>query len=138
DDCWVDGYGCGNMPRARGRCGAQVLYANLISGNKLNFTISAPSAPGAFGHFTISDDLGNWHRFLKSPMIVNGQRCDSGTAQYQKYTSLWAFDFQTPPAGTCFDIWLTVYWDCGKPSTVWCDMDCTQEIVHHRDYVKST
>ncbi|KAF0562524.1 hypothetical protein F8M41_000031 [Gigaspora margarita] len=44
---------------------------------------SSPSAPGAFGHFTIYDDLGNWYRFLKELQLVNGERCDPGTAQDQ-------------------------------------------------------
>jgi hypothetical protein len=53
-----------------------VTAANLLEGSILEFTVSAPAAPGGFGHFTMHDDKGGSYRFLHDPVFANTQHCD--------------------------------------------------------------
>ena len=109
----------------------------MLPNSVLNITVTSPVYyPAAFGHFTIRDDTGGFHRFLKDPVFVNGQVCDK--VDFKKpniFTSTWRFDYPTPPIGTWFDIWISVYWDC-EFEVIGGGVYCTSEELHHRDYVK--
>ncbi|PKB92371.1 hypothetical protein RhiirA5_368459 [Rhizophagus irregularis] len=44
------------------------------------------------------------------------------------------FGLPTPPKGTWYDIWISVYWSCGNDSGN--SRHCISEDIYYRDYIK--
>ncbi|CAG8670561.1 10551_t:CDS:1, partial [Acaulospora morrowiae] len=121
-------------------CGAQVTDVNLLPGSILNITVQSPdydnsAGTSAIGHFTMHADNGVYCRFLYDPIWVNGCTCENCENIPLAYTSQWYFYRPTPPKGTYFDVWITIYWNCDTEGGA-VVADCNSEIVHHRDFVK--
>ncbi|GBB84297.1 hypothetical protein RclHR1_10900005 [Rhizophagus clarus] len=109
----------------------------MLSNKSLSVTVKSTDGTHsqAFGHFTLSDDAGGYVRFLHNPQFVNDCNCHGeGPNTVDPYTSYWSYNFDTPPAGTWFDVWLTIYWNCDFPA-VW-DVDCCSTETHYRGYVR--
>ncbi|CAB4437890.1 unnamed protein product [Rhizophagus irregularis] len=109
----------------------------MLSNKSLSITVNniLGSHPHAFGHFTISDDAGGYYRFMKNAHFVNDCDCnDEGHNTVNPYTSNWPYTINTPPGGTWFDVWLTVYWNCEFGPTS--DIPCCTSPLHYRGYVK--
>ncbi|CAB4430850.1 unnamed protein product [Rhizophagus irregularis] len=109
----------------------------MLSNKSLSITVKSidGSHPHAFGHFTLGDDAGDYIRFLRNPQFVNDCACHSeGHNTVDPYTSNWPYSIDTPPGGTWFDVWVSVYWKCnfGKIGAV----DCCATALHYRGYVK--
>ncbi|CAI2199124.1 16874_t:CDS:2, partial [Funneliformis geosporum] len=119
------------IPCNPNQCGAQVIDANLLPNSVLNITVRSPSAPTGFGHFIIGTDYKQSYRFFTAPRFVNGADCNLNGLIYT-FTSNWAYDFPTPPGGTWFDIWISVYWNCGDTGIFSCGKPCISEDIHHR------
>ena len=69
-------------------------------------------------------------------MFFNGGDCDVADGNDNPFTNKWKFDFPTPPGGTWFDIWISVYWHChGDPNSLTCSIGCTSEDIYYRGYV---
>uniref|UniRef100_A0A1D1Y9E5 Uncharacterized protein n=1 Tax=Anthurium amnicola TaxID=1678845 RepID=A0A1D1Y9E5_9ARAE len=114
-----------------------ITDANMLPDKSLNITVKSNdgSHSQAFGHFTMKDDAGGNYRFLKNPEFVNNCGCKGeSSSTVDPFTSDWPYSIDTPPAGTWFDVWLTVYWKCQFPA-VW-DVDCCATAIHYRGYVK--
>ncbi|CAG8634924.1 5482_t:CDS:2, partial [Gigaspora rosea] len=114
--CHPSGGGCED--RSNYKCGAQVTYANLLPSSWLNITVQSPDygvgrGTSAIGHFSMHiDNNGGGYYFFKKPIWVNGCHCGSCQNIPMSYNSQWRFDLPTPPQGTWFDIWISIYWDC--------------------------
>ncbi|CAG8553339.1 7533_t:CDS:2 [Dentiscutata erythropus] len=118
--CHPRGIGC-SAEGGKNFCGAQILDVNLLSDSTLTITVVGGSVDGhensiphALGHLYIHDDTGNSWEFLTDPIFVNGHMCTHDDPSQQKDTFTYSsqFGFKTPPDGTWFDIWVSVYWDC--------------------------
>ncbi|RGB30363.1 kinase-like domain-containing protein [Rhizophagus diaphanus] len=112
-----------------------ITDANMLSNKSLNITVKSNdgSHSQAFGHFTMSDDAGGKYRFLKNPRFVNDCECKGeGPNTVDPYTSNWPYTIDTPPGGTWFDAWLTVYWKCDFGTLY--DVDCCATALHYREY----
>ncbi|CAB5368853.1 hypothetical protein RhiirA5_404253 [Rhizophagus irregularis] len=114
-----------------------ITDANMLSNKSLSITVKSNdgSHSQAFGHFTMNDDAGGKYRFLHNPHFVNGCECKGeGPNTVDPFTSNWPYTIDTPPGGTWFDVWVTVYWKCdfGKIG----DVDCCTTALHYRGYVK--
>uniref|UniRef100_A0A1D1YCV9 Regulatory protein CAT8 n=1 Tax=Anthurium amnicola TaxID=1678845 RepID=A0A1D1YCV9_9ARAE len=136
--CHPTGGGCSD--RSNYKCGAQVTDANLLPNSILNMTVQSPDyddnlGTSAIGHFTMHiDNHGGSYRFLTDPIWVNGCHCSECEKIPLQYTSQWTFDLPTPPKGTWFDIWISVYWGCLTDGTR--AITCNSEDIHYRGYVK--
>ncbi|CAB4442218.1 unnamed protein product [Rhizophagus irregularis] len=133
--CDIGGGPCNN--RTVYKCGAQVIGANLLPNSILEMTVQSPDTDNnlgvsAIGHFTMQIDNGRGYRFLRDPEWVNGCHCNDCQNIPLNYTFQKLFDFPTPPKGTWFDIWITIYWSCLDTGLT--NM-CTSEEVHYRGYV---
>ncbi|KAF0463791.1 hypothetical protein F8M41_026579 [Gigaspora margarita] len=138
--CHPVGNGCND--RSNYRCGARVVYANLIPGKRINITVESPdnhdnNGVGGLGHFTMHIDNTNGHggsaSFFDKPFLVNGCDCDCRNIPRQ-YNWQSDFDVETPPKGTWFDVWISIYWGCFRDGGK--KMNCHSEDVHYRTYVQ--
>ncbi|GBC31780.2 hypothetical protein GLOIN_2v1778638 [Rhizophagus irregularis DAOM 181602=DAOM 197198] len=134
--CDPDGSPCHN--RSVYTCGAQVIRANLLPNSVLDMTVQSPDlhnnlGVSAIGHFTMHIDNGGGYRFLHKPEWVNNCYCDRCENIPVNYTFEKEFDLPTPPRGTWFDIWITIYWSCLDTGIT---LSCAFENVHYRGYVK--
>ncbi|RIA98002.1 hypothetical protein C1645_801470 [Glomus cerebriforme] len=135
--CHPAGRGC--YDRGNYLCGAQVIYANLLPNSILNITVQSPDfedlGTSAIGHFSMHvDNHGGGYTFFDKPQWVNGCECSNCEHIPVQYTFQEEFDLPTPPKGTWFDIWISIYWGCVNDGGR--ARDCISEDVHYRDYVK--
>ncbi|CAG8659734.1 4899_t:CDS:2, partial [Acaulospora morrowiae] len=110
-----------------------VTDVNLLPGSILNITVESPDYGN--GHFSLQTDNGEYRRFLYDPIWVNGCTCDNCENIPLEYHSQWYFYRPTPPKGTYFDVWITIYWNCDLEGGG-IVADCNSEIVHRRTYVR--
>ncbi|CAG8624626.1 10505_t:CDS:2 [Funneliformis caledonium] len=111
--------------RSNYKCGAQVVDANLLPDSILNITVRSADmynglGTSAIGHFSMHVDN-------------NGGGCGRCQNIPLEYNFEMAFDLPTPPKGTWFDIWISIYWSC---ETYGLSRGCINEDVHYRGYVK--
>jgi hypothetical protein len=132
----------------RNPCGAKVIDANLLPDKTLSLSVTGGPGHGLDGdknysvdalcHFTIQVDNGPFWRFLGDPIFYNGHSCNHEDNSFRnnpfKYT--WNYDFETPPGGTWFDIWISVYWSCETARRAGGSRTCSSEDLHYRTYVK--
>ncbi|PKB99478.1 hypothetical protein RhiirA5_400108, partial [Rhizophagus irregularis] len=136
--CHPAGSGCSN--NSNYKCGVQVIDSNLLPNSMLNMTVQSPDMEdnlgvSAIGHFSMHvDNNGGGYKFFDKPRWVNGcgcAKCENIPLQYTIYEE---FDLPTPPKGTWYDIWVSIYWTCvndaGRSRT------CISEDIHYRGYVK--
>ncbi|CAG8609508.1 14447_t:CDS:2 [Acaulospora morrowiae] len=142
--CHPAGTGCDD--RSNYKCGAQVVDANLLPNSIIELTLESPNyhdnlGVSAIGHFSMHVDNkeghGGGYSFFSDPIWVNGCDCDNcqNIPLSFKYTR--DFDMPTPPKGTWFDVWISIYWSCGSmhelnPRAI----ACNSQDVHYRTYVK--
>jgi hypothetical protein len=89
----------------------------------------------AIGHFSMHvDNNGGGYRFFDKPQWVNGCGCSKCDHIPLEYTFQEEFDLPTPPKGTWYDVWVSIYWSCGFNNGN--SRNCISEDIHHRDYVK--
>ncbi|PKY57829.1 hypothetical protein RhiirA4_411884 [Rhizophagus irregularis] len=89
----------------------------------------------AIGHFSMRVDFnGGEYKFFDKPQWVNGCGCDKCDHIPLQYTIQKEFGFPTPPRGTWYDIWISVYWSCGNDSGN--SRHCISEDIYYRDYIK--
>ncbi|GBC06436.1 hypothetical protein RclHR1_06830004 [Rhizophagus clarus] len=97
----------------------QIIDAHFTNG-ALTITVQTDkdlfTGPQAFGHFTFHADSGVGWEFYKHPQFVNDYSCNHGrsSSEANPFTSTWLFDPSQTPSNTWFDIWISIYTDCGN------------------------
>ncbi|RGB41725.1 hypothetical protein C1646_738950 [Rhizophagus diaphanus] len=135
--CHPSGYVCDT--NSNYKCGVQVIDSNLLPNSILNMTVQSPDMKdglgvSAIGHFSMQIDNVGGYKFFSKPQWVNGCHCSECDHIPLQYTILEKFGLSTPPKGTWYDIWISIYWSCGDDvSRSW---ECISEDIHYRGYVK--
>ncbi|CAG8852899.1 37594_t:CDS:1, partial [Gigaspora margarita] len=124
-------------------CGARITYANLIPNSKINITVEYPDyydhkGVSAIGHFSLHVDNkeghGGWNHLIDEPIWING--CCSDCYMPLEYNFQWDIDMPTPPKGTWFEVYISIYWHCfhdGMGLTR--ARTCNSEDVHYQAQV---